>query len=59
MSTQYHPHKCKSCKGRIVIEEPEDDEYECIPTLCYSCEQDAVEKYEEKRRNRIAIENEY
>lgn len=47
---------CKRC-DRPYIYEPGADEFST--GLCYHCFEDAIEEYEEKRRERIALENEY
>ena len=46
----------KKCR-RPYFEDEDDDEYGT--GLCYHCFEEGVEEYEERRRERIARENEY
>ena len=48
--------RCKRC-GDSYHDDEDDDGYET--GLCYRCFEDSLEEYEEKRRERIARENEY
>lgn len=50
------PPKCRKCK-LPYREEPDDDAFET--GLCYHCFEDSLEDYEERRRQRIAEQNEY
>lgn len=45
---------CKKCGVRFEVEDDEEQ-----TKLCYHCFEDSVEEFEEKRRERIARENEY
>lgn len=49
-------HKCRKCQ-RLYEDDDRDDNYET--GLCYACFEDGVEDYEERRRERIARENEW
>lgn len=48
--------RCKKCRGAFTCEE-DDDEFGT--GLCYHCFEDSVEEAEERRRERIARENEF
>jgi len=48
---------CRSCGERA--EEPEEGDENYGTSQCYHCFCKGVEEYEEKRRERIARENEY
>jgi formylmethanofuran dehydrogenase subunit E len=48
--------KCKRCNEPYY----EEDDYDSFETgLCYHCFEDSLEEYEERKRERIARENEY
>ena len=47
---------CKKC--RLPYHEDEDDD-EFGTGLCYHCFEEGIEEYEERRRRRIAEQNEY
>lgn len=47
---------CKRCSQKAECDEDDD----CEGTnLCYQCFEDSLEEYEERRRERIARQNEY
>jgi hypothetical protein len=48
--------KCKRCR-RPYHEDEDDESFET--GFCYQCFEDALEEYEEKKRERIARQNEY
>jgi hypothetical protein len=49
--------RCQKCQRMY---EPEEDEEGFINTkLCYDCFEASVEEHEERKRERIARENEY
>ena len=50
---------CQKCH-REFLPEQDDDEFEFSQTkLCYECFEASLEDYEERRRERIARQNEY
>lgn len=54
--------KCQRCGSNFDDSEHynlSDEVFEGIPKLCYHCFEDALEEWEEKKRERIARENEY
>lgn len=50
--------KCLKCRCKFEVEE-DDDGYPVSTKLCYNCFEEGVEDFEEKRRERIALANEY
>lgn len=56
------PKKCLKC-GNLFVPEIADgadgEQYEVNTKLCYTCFEDGVEDFEEKRRERIARESEH
>lgn len=48
--------KCKRCQS-LYWDDEDDDGFET--GLCYHCFEDALEEHEEKKRERIARQNEY
>lgn len=48
--------RCKRCNALYFCDE-DDDEFGT--KLCYHCFEDGLEEYEELRRKRIALQNEY
>lgn len=51
-------HKCQRC-GEQVLPDLDDDGEIMSNKLCYHCFEDALEEHEERKRERIARENEY
>lgn len=51
--------RCKKCQCRYQEEHSDDDDLSIGTGLCYHCFEEGVEEYEEKRRRRIAEQNEY
>lgn len=49
--------KCKRCGDEFIAEEIEPGWFQ--DRLCYDCFEDALEEHEERKRERIARENEY
>jgi hypothetical protein len=47
---------CKRCR-RPFVEDEDDDAFET--GLCYECFEASIEEHEERKRERIARENEY
>lgn len=48
---------CKRCRQPYFEGDEDDDNFET--DLCYCCFEDALEEYEERKRERIARQNEY
>lgn len=48
--------ECKACGRPFVCD---DDDDEAGTNLCYICFEDGIERNEERKRRRIAEENEY
>ncbi len=48
---------CKRCRQPYFEGSEGDDNFET--GLCYHCFEDALEEYEERKRERIARQNEY
>lgn len=48
---------CKRCRQPYFEGDEDDDDFET--GFCYQCFEDALEEYEERRRERIARQNEY
>jgi hypothetical protein len=51
--------ECQRCGKMFQPDIPDDGEISVQDKLCYYCEQDAVGEWKEKRRERIARDNEY
>mgnify|MGYP001614274603 CR=1 FL=1 len=51
--------RCKKCQCQYREDFSDDDDPSIGTGLCYYCFEDGVEEYEEKRRRRIAEQNEY
>jgi hypothetical protein len=51
------PSTCKKCRLPYYDDDEEADEYRT--GLCYECFEASIEEYEERKRERIARQNEY
>lgn len=47
---------CRKCR-RLYFDDEDNDEFET--GLCYQCFEDGLEEHEERKRRRIAEQNEY
>jgi hypothetical protein len=50
---------CKKCHRMFKEDGAEDDDLSVGTGLCYDCFEEGVEEYEERRRRKIAEQNEY